>query len=203
MALRAGAVAAVLLALASAAYAAEQREPHVLRTQHEQALRAAKEDPLTHFRNWVVSHAKEYVGNVEEYERRYQIWLSNLEYILEYNAAKTSHWLHLNSLADLTQEEFKHRLGYKHGMKLASNKLRSNSFKYAAVEEDKLPVEIDWRAQNAVSEVSNNKPQARVYPPLPSLPCVHQHRMRFALRLQCWYLVRRVELICQLQLNIW
>lgn len=149
-----GALVALVLACACAANAVQPSATHLLRTEHEQALRAANEDPLTHFRNWVVTHSKDYLGNVAEYEKRYSVWLSNLQYILKYNAAKTTHWLRLNALADLTTEEFKERfLGYNHAQKLAMNNLRSKSFMYEDVDEDKLPLEIDWRAQNAVTEV--------------------------------------------------
>jgi len=48
-------------------------------------------------------HPKGYMNDLSEVAKRFSIWLANLEYILEYNAKTTTHWLGLNSLADLTK----------------------------------------------------------------------------------------------------
>lgn len=67
----------------------------------------------------------------------------------------------MNSLADLTHEEYKnHYLGYKPALRQA-NAPRPATFKYANVSDEGLPTAIDWRAQKAVTEVKNQE-QVRV-----------------------------------------
>lgn len=150
----------LLAALAGVAYAAQPQQllggaGHDLRASHMLVLKQAQANPMETFRAWVQSHAKEYLDRAEEYEKRFKIWLSNLEYIVQYNAKRTSHWLHLNSMADLTTEEFKARyLGYD-ASKRQANSLRSTPFRYKDVDPASLPQEIDWRAQGAVTEVKN------------------------------------------------
>lgn len=126
------------------------------RTQHMHMLNAVKENPLEHFKQWVVKHSKSYAEDLEEFKTRFAIWMDNLEYVLEYNAKHTSHWLGMNALADLTHEEYRTKLGFNNAARknLLSSK-RKGSFKYANVSEDSLPPAIDWRKLNAVSEVKN------------------------------------------------
>ncbi len=63
----------------------------------------------------------------------------------------------MNSLADLTQEEYKkHYLGYKPALRQA-NALLPTTFKYANVSDESLPTAIDWREHKAVSEVKNQE----------------------------------------------
>ena len=110
-----------------------------LRAQHEAHLLSAKEAPLEHFKEWVSKHGKAYHSDLEEYKKRFSIWLANLEYAVAYNAKHSSHWLGLTHLADLTSQEYKQRyLGYNFAAKKALN-AKAGSFKYASVSDAGLP----------------------------------------------------------------
>ena len=66
--------------------------------------------------------------------------------------------LGLNSLADLTHEEYKQRfLGYKPSLRKPANSARLGSFSYADVADEQLPRAVDWRALKAVAEVKNQQ----------------------------------------------
>jgi KDEL-tailed cysteine endopeptidase len=145
-------VAALLVAASCGAGAYELRQ---LREEHNRVLLEAQENPLAAFNQWVAQNAKSYANDVAEYQTRFSVWLENLKYILAYNARTTSHWLHLNHLADLTTDEYRARLGYDNSARLARNRLQSTPFMYADVDADKLPTDVDWRAKKAVAEVKN------------------------------------------------
>ena len=150
------ALAAAVLVVACSAVSNDGGQLQQLRAQHEALLQDAQANPLPAFKLWVAKHAKKYAEDAVELESRFKIWAANVEYILEYNARTTSHWLALNSHADLTDAEFRGLLGYNHAARVASNSVRPpTKFRYAALDEDQLPPAIDWRKKSAVSEVKN------------------------------------------------
>lgn len=122
------------------------------REQHIELLQQAKTQPNDAFTAWVKRFDKVYTG-VEEYERRLEVWLDNMEYALEYNAKVSTHWLGLNVFADLSLEEFKqYSLGYRADLKPAR---LGSEFVYENVSLDGLPKAIDWVAKGAVTKVKN------------------------------------------------
>lgn len=154
-------MALALVALAALLGCASAMDLQVQRSAHMTLLSTVAQNPAPHFQQWMRRHAKPYISDVQEAERRFKVWIDNLAYIMDYNAKHTSHWLGLNGLADLTKEEYAQRyLGFDgqafkaaQGQKRASNLLRS--FKYADVDVNALPKAVDWRAQNAVVQVKN------------------------------------------------
>lgn len=115
---------------------------------------AAKSHPEKEFRAWVLEHEKAYVSDVQEYERRYNVWLQNLDFIDEYNQQHTTNWLGLNAHADLTNEEFKStRLGFD--AEAAKNRPRN----VVAVQPSSngVPDSVNWRDQGAVTKVKNQQ----------------------------------------------
>ncbi len=153
----------------SAASSGNVLELAAQRSQHLAHLAKVAEDPATHFRLWAQRHGRAYLAQNDEAEldRRFKVWSENLRYVLDYNPKHSTHWLGLNSLADLTHDEYRARyLGFDGAahkrlrqQKRASNSLLAQkpSFKYADVDVGVLPKEVDWRKEGAVTEVKNQQ----------------------------------------------
>lgn len=45
------------------------------------------------FWQWVHRHERAYKHDVHEFEKRFRIFLDNLDYIVDYNSKHTSHWV--------------------------------------------------------------------------------------------------------------
>ncbi|MEW5308620.1 MAG: hypothetical protein WDW38_000564 [Sanguina aurantia] len=128
------------------------------RAQHIDSLLAARSDPRAAFSQWMTLHNKPYSSSndASALESTYAVWLSNLEFSIQYNEKHTTHWLGMNSLADLTKDQYRQRLGYNNTARKTAKSLRQSSpFQYADVASDSLPAHIDWRALGAVAEVKN------------------------------------------------
>lgn len=140
---------AALLALAGAASAAT-----LAQHQHIEAMRAALQDPEVAFVRWMAEHGKGYANDINEYKLRLSIFTDNLRYINSHNEKQSSYWLGLNSLADLTTEEYSQLLGYEGKAEVPRSK-RNTPFRHADVSLEDLPESIDWRVKGAVAEVKN------------------------------------------------
>lgn len=105
---------------------------------------------------WVTAAGKIY-DSTDEYASKFQAWLDNLEYVLEYNDESKSHWLGMNSFADMSHQKWKQAVGLdstKFVKKRASKSLDS-PFMYASVDELLLPENVDWTEKGAVGPVKN------------------------------------------------
>ena len=93
---------------------------------------------------------------MQEYERRFEVWFDNLQFVKDYNAKHTSHQLGMTPFADLTHEEWKSKvLGYRPELKRAF--LNKTSASSSSIRDDPtpLPKEVDWRTKGAVGPVKN------------------------------------------------
>ncbi|CAL8467277.1 g6814 [Coccomyxa elongata] len=147
----------VLLSLVAAACAASVEWHAVKEPEHHvAAAKLAKANPRAAFSDWVEHLEKAYKDNVEEYERRFSVWLDNLNFVHAHNEKESSFKLGLTNFADLTHDEYRqHALGYRPELKgtgLGTGK--STGFKYADYE---APPSIDWRKKGAVTEVKNQQ----------------------------------------------
>jgi len=108
-----------------------------------------------HFAAWMKVHNKWYESR-EEHEKRLEIFTDNKAFVEKHNAeyeeGKHSHWVGLNHLADLTSDEFKVMLGFKHSLLSARPPVDANTWEYTHVEAAKS---VDWVSKGAVTPVKN------------------------------------------------
>lgn len=98
------------------------------------------------FDEWKQENSKVY--DAEENEKRFGIFHSHMEYIVQKNAEGNTYTVGLNGLADLTSEEYRHLLGYQHEPRSEV----ATPFRY----EDTVPAaDVDWRTKNAVTPIKN------------------------------------------------
>jgi len=107
------------------------------------------------FHEWTLKHNKAYADE-EEREHRFAVWKDNKDFVEEYNKQGKSHTVGMNSLADVTHEEFKTTyLGVAPGsnaMFRAGASGEETPFRYA----DTVPPNaVDWRTKGAVTPVKN------------------------------------------------
>eukprot|EP01026_Neomeris_dumetosa_P051304 TRINITY_DN4513_c0_g1_i1.p1 TRINITY_DN4513_c0_g1~~TRINITY_DN4513_c0_g1_i1.p1 ORF type:complete len:359 (-),score=22.97 TRINITY_DN4513_c0_g1_i1:72-1064(-) len=131
----------------------------VERNQVLHRINKARLEPEKEFKIWAHENNKDYLnGEPQEYESRFQIWKENLEFVYQYNSDDKNHWLGLNSLADLTQEEYRQLLGYNHdSQKEFKSEFRSEDCKYCSIPIEDLPQSIDFRAKGVVTPIKNQE----------------------------------------------
>lgn len=115
------------------------------------------------YESWLVRHGKSHNKNVlglGERERRFMIFMDNLNFIDQHNMAQNRSFnLGLNRFADLTHDEF--RSMYLGAKMNRSNRLLTGARKsdrYAYLAGDQLPETVDWRANGAVVGVKDQGP---------------------------------------------
>ncbi|KAK2981057.1 hypothetical protein RJ640_002590, partial [Escallonia rubra] len=106
---------------------------------------------LTH-EQWMARYGRVYKDEVEK-DIRSKVYSDNVEFIETFNKAMThTYKLGVNAFADLTNEEFRSRNGYK----VPSSPPEPTTFKYEGVSD--VPISLDWRDQGAVTAVKDQGP---------------------------------------------
>ncbi|XP_027338756.1 ervatamin-B-like [Abrus precatorius] len=118
--------------------------PAMSRTLYESSV--AK----TH-QQWMSQYARSYADDAEK-EKRFKIFMENLEYIEKFNnAGNYSYKLGLNQFSDLTEEEF---IASHTGFKINSRKPYSSSSAPLLNLRD-VPESLDWREKGAVTQIKD------------------------------------------------
>lgn len=102
---------------------------------------------------WMVKHGRVYKDATEK-ALRYEIFKSNVERINAFNAENHKYKLGVNKFADLTNDEFKARNGFKRDSSKVARGLKvGKMFRYENVSE--VPTSMDWRKKGAVTPVKD------------------------------------------------
>jgi len=106
------------------------------------------------FKDWIDLFEKAY-ETVEETEARFATFKENMKFVLEHNAAGKSYTVGLNHLADLTLDEYRSLLGYKHSPNhwQLSGHLNS-TFSHS---ETAIKSSVDWRKEGKVTDIKNQE----------------------------------------------
>ncbi|XP_020595208.1 oryzain alpha chain-like, partial [Phalaenopsis equestris] len=113
-------------------------------------LERGDEEVMELYENWMAKHGRIY-NELDEKERRFEIFKDNLRYIDEHNAGLHSFRLGLNRFADLTNEEY--RSTYLGSRPSPSHRNPSDRYRLAAGEA--LPDSVDWTTKGAVVPVKD------------------------------------------------
>lgn len=110
--------------------------------------------PMSHedyeFFRYIAKYGKDYATK-EEFDFRNSVFQSNLRHIVESNSRNDLTFsLGINKFADMTNEEFRKRLGRK-----KNQKLRQSTDDYTFLDEAAIPASVDWRQKGAVNPVQD------------------------------------------------
>ena len=99
------------------------------------------------FIKFVAKYGKDYATK-EEFEYRSTVFQNNFRFIVETNSKNDlSYSVGLNKFADMTNEEFKKRLGRK-----KNQTIKKSSDDYTFID-TAIPSSVDWRTKGAVNPV--------------------------------------------------
>ncbi|XP_021732951.1 zingipain-1-like [Chenopodium quinoa] len=102
------------------------------------------------YRNWMQSHGKQYKDK-DEWELRFGIYQSNLQFVEYINSQNLTFKLTDNSFADMTNEEFNSLFTGR----LTNITPERNPAPINKTDRRSLPTEIDWRDKHAVTHVKD------------------------------------------------
>lgn len=106
---------------------------------------------LKRYQNWVEKYRRKYQDKAE-WNIRFGIYQSNVEFIDYFNSLNLSYSLTDNEFADMTNHEFTSiYLGYK------QPRQKQQDINNATYYISKLPVSVDWRKNGAVTPVKDQK----------------------------------------------
>lgn len=101
---------------------------------------------------WMARQGRVYKDE-EDKARRFEIFKANLQLIEAFNSQNHKFKLGANQFADLTNEEFKARNGFKLPSSKPTRLMASKRFRYENV--SAVPASIDWRKKGAVTPVKD------------------------------------------------
>ncbi|KAK1320057.1 Cysteine proteinase RD21a [Acorus calamus] len=127
------------------------------------ALTGAGSPARERFERWIVQHGRTY-GDDHEKERRFGIYLRNLDFIEGFNSMGLSSRVTDNKFADRTNDEFKSMyLGLKKtGGEEPGPGRRSLSSDEGVIESRAPSGEVDWRKHGAVTKVKDQGSVVRI-----------------------------------------
>jgi len=114
-------------------------------------LAAAAENPdlRQHFRGFVAAHGRDYVGDAEEYERRFELFQEHVAAVEAQNAQADRRWTAgVNGLADRTPQELLALRGYRHVAKTSAAAVDGLGLAAVSAREvdiAKVPADFSWQ----------------------------------------------------------
>ncbi|PON56386.1 Cysteine Protease [Parasponia andersonii] len=106
---------------------------------------------------WMAQYERTYADNNEK-EMRFEIFKNNLNYVENFNKeGNRTYKLGINTLADLTNEEFLiYFTGFKRPIRSSLSR-EHNSFMYENLTATDIPTSVDWRNQGAVTDIKDQQ----------------------------------------------
>ncbi|KAI4298220.1 hypothetical protein L6164_031804 [Bauhinia variegata] len=107
-------------------------------------------DPFLLFQQWKNEYNRAY-ETLEEHDNRFQVFKTNVEYIIEMNSKRKSphsYTLGLNKFADLKPEEFKNI--YLNKMEMPKHHSKMKTVNHSC---KNVPASLDWRRKGVVTPV--------------------------------------------------
>lgn len=116
-------------------------------------LQMQSENIDINFVNYIGQYQKQYASK-EEFVRRMEIFQENFKKVLLHNSQNSaSYKMKINRFSDMTPEEYKQMLGYKHMNGTRRHNPGENSF--IVFNTTNLPQSVDWRPTGAVTKVKD------------------------------------------------
>lgn len=115
---------------------------------------ASQDDPiiLNRYQNWVKKYRRKY-QNEAEWNMRFGIYQSNIQFIDFFNSLNLSYSLTDNAFADMTNREFNSiYLGYEKPIQEQEDINSVTSYDIST-----LPIGVDWRKDGVVTPIKDQK----------------------------------------------